>query len=54
MWGNKSRQNSRHLTDGVLASNTDEVELTKHAYYELHSDNAHGRSQDSITVHQQV
>ncbi|KAF5981894.1 integral membrane protein [Fusarium coicis] len=38
----------------VLASNTDEVELTKHAYYELHSDNAHGRSQDSITVHQQV
>ncbi|KAM5371549.1 hypothetical protein ACJA88_009536 [Fusarium oxysporum] len=49
MWGNKSRQNSRHLTDGVLASNADEMELTKHAYYELHSDNAHGRSQDSIT-----
>ncbi|TVY74127.1 hypothetical protein Focb16_v004691 [Fusarium oxysporum f. sp. cubense] len=54
MWGNKSRQNSRHLTDDVLASNADEMELTKHAYYELHSDNAHGRSQDSITVHQQV
>ncbi|SCO92004.1 related to integral membrane protein [Fusarium oxysporum] len=54
MWGNKSRQNSRHLTDGVLASNADEMELTKHAYYELHSDNAHCRSQDSITVHQQV
>jgi hypothetical protein len=51
-WRNKSRQTSRHLTDRVLPSNADEVELTKHAYYELHSDNARGQSRDSIAIPQ--
>ncbi|KAJ4322399.1 hypothetical protein N0V84_004870 [Fusarium piperis] len=40
MWGKKSRQNSRHLQDTILGNgNADEMELTKHAYYELRSNN---------------
>jgi hypothetical protein len=58
MWSSKSRQNSRHRQDTVLGNgNADEMELTKCAYYELHSDvPPHTSSQNSITeqVHQQV
>jgi hypothetical protein len=58
IWSRRSRQNSRHQQDTILSNgNADELELTKCAYYELHSDNhAHTSWQTSITehVHQQV